>query len=399
MCRVAREKNKLLAVGHQRHYSVLYDNANYLVQNGLLGDIRHIRALWHRNNASPLVAKDKDGKPVYDPKTGLPDYVRDEKGNIVYLDSWKPTIPDDGQERRLRQVRLQEPRRADPLAALQPHRRRPDGRAGQPPARRLLDLPGQEAPAGRHRHRRHVLLHRRPRGRRPRLRHLRVPRQGRPKDKDHVVVTYSSINTNAFDELRRDGHGLARDDDRRGRRRRSCSTRRPATPATVAADEHHGREGAAGSRCSRPARARAGPTAAVGAGRPGDGRPLARLSRGARALRLLHPPRQRLELPRRQGAPAPLPRRGRPGRRRHRPDQQPRHAAEAADRVRPERGSTTPRPRSPRAPRPSPGGAEALPQRSANVTRAGLSGPALSYLPPGTPGRRPHRLIGFGHRV
>ena len=43
-----------------------------------------------------------------------------------------------------------------------------------------------------------------------------------------------------------------------------------------------------------------------------------------------------VELPRRQGPPAPLPRRGRPGRRRHRPDQQPRHAAEAADRVRPE---------------------------------------------------------------
>ncbi len=29
MCRVARETNRLLAVGHQRHYSVLYDNANY----------------------------------------------------------------------------------------------------------------------------------------------------------------------------------------------------------------------------------------------------------------------------------------------------------------------------------------------------------------------------------
>src|SRR3712207_6996072 len=43
MCRVARKQNKLLAVGHQRHYSVLYDNANYLVQQGHLGEIRHIR--------------------------------------------------------------------------------------------------------------------------------------------------------------------------------------------------------------------------------------------------------------------------------------------------------------------------------------------------------------------
>ena len=40
MIRKAKEKNLLLAVGHQRHYSVLYDNANRLVQNGLLGDIK-----------------------------------------------------------------------------------------------------------------------------------------------------------------------------------------------------------------------------------------------------------------------------------------------------------------------------------------------------------------------
>ncbi len=89
MCQVARDKNKLLAVGHQRHYSVLYDNANYLVQNDVLGDIRHIRALWHRNNAQPLVAKDKNGNPIYDPKTGLAEYVHDEHGKPVYRDSWK----------------------------------------------------------------------------------------------------------------------------------------------------------------------------------------------------------------------------------------------------------------------------------------------------------------------
>lgn len=94
MCRVARQENRLLAVGHQRHYSVLYDNANFLVQNGHLGEIRHIRALWHRNNANPRIAKDKDGKPIYNKETGDPEYVRDEKGNIVYIDSWKPDIPE-----------------------------------------------------------------------------------------------------------------------------------------------------------------------------------------------------------------------------------------------------------------------------------------------------------------
>ncbi|MEZ6115305.1 MAG: Gfo/Idh/MocA family oxidoreductase [Pirellulaceae bacterium] len=53
MIRVARENNVLLAVGHQRHYSVLYENANHLVKENLLGDIKFIRAQWHRNNSFP----------------------------------------------------------------------------------------------------------------------------------------------------------------------------------------------------------------------------------------------------------------------------------------------------------------------------------------------------------
>jgi predicted dehydrogenase len=93
MCRVARQTNRLLAIGHQRHYSALYDNANFLVQEGLLGEIRHIRALWHRNNAVPRIQKDKNGKLMYDSKTGEPVYQRDDKGNILYYDSWKPDTP------------------------------------------------------------------------------------------------------------------------------------------------------------------------------------------------------------------------------------------------------------------------------------------------------------------
>jgi len=53
MIRKAEEKGLLLAVGHQRHYSVLYDNANDLIRKGLLGDIKFIRAQWHRNNSFP----------------------------------------------------------------------------------------------------------------------------------------------------------------------------------------------------------------------------------------------------------------------------------------------------------------------------------------------------------
>lgn len=53
MIQVARKEKKLLAVGHQRHYNVLYENANDLIKKGLLGDIKFIRAQWHRNNSFP----------------------------------------------------------------------------------------------------------------------------------------------------------------------------------------------------------------------------------------------------------------------------------------------------------------------------------------------------------
>ena len=50
MGRVAEETGMLLATGHQRHYSILYDNAVDQIRRGLLGDIHHIRAQWHRGN-------------------------------------------------------------------------------------------------------------------------------------------------------------------------------------------------------------------------------------------------------------------------------------------------------------------------------------------------------------
>ncbi len=50
MGRVANELGLYLSVGHQRHYSVLYDNAVNLIRWGLLGQLHHIRAQWHRGN-------------------------------------------------------------------------------------------------------------------------------------------------------------------------------------------------------------------------------------------------------------------------------------------------------------------------------------------------------------
>jgi predicted dehydrogenase len=52
MARLAEEKGLLLATGHQRHYSVLYANAVATIRQGIIGDIHHIRAQWHRQNDS-----------------------------------------------------------------------------------------------------------------------------------------------------------------------------------------------------------------------------------------------------------------------------------------------------------------------------------------------------------
>ncbi len=61
MGRVSEATRKYCATGHQRHYSVLYDNAINLIKWGLLGEIHHIRAQWHRGN---LPGKDSWAMPL-----------------------------------------------------------------------------------------------------------------------------------------------------------------------------------------------------------------------------------------------------------------------------------------------------------------------------------------------
>ena len=71
------------AIGHhQRHYSTLYAHANEVVQSGILGDIRHIRALWHRNNVKPVLANGRPAMEMYNGKE-IP----------VYRDSWRRAVP------------------------------------------------------------------------------------------------------------------------------------------------------------------------------------------------------------------------------------------------------------------------------------------------------------------
>ncbi|MBS0210371.1 MAG: Gfo/Idh/MocA family oxidoreductase [Planctomycetes bacterium] len=61
MGRVSKQTKKILATGHQRHYSILYANAVDTIQRGLLGSVHCIRAQWHRGN---LPGKDSWQPPM-----------------------------------------------------------------------------------------------------------------------------------------------------------------------------------------------------------------------------------------------------------------------------------------------------------------------------------------------
>jgi predicted dehydrogenase len=196
MCRVARKTNRLLAIGHQRHYSALYDNANYLVQEGHLGEIRHIRALWHRNNAKPMPALDKNKQPVFDSK-GNPVYVKDDAGNIVYQDSWKRPIPDADREidykkygydslDQLIRWRLYNKTGAGLMAELGSHQL--DACSiflGKVHPLAVTGIGGTFFYTDGREVDDHVFVT------------FEFP--GKEKKNDHVVVTYSSINTNSFE--------------------------------------------------------------------------------------------------------------------------------------------------------------------------------------------------------
>ena len=60
MARTARETGRILQIGHQRHYNPIYEQAYRLIQEGAIGRITHVRALWHRNGSWR--------RPVPDPK-------------------------------------------------------------------------------------------------------------------------------------------------------------------------------------------------------------------------------------------------------------------------------------------------------------------------------------------
>ena len=49
MVQAARNAGKVLQIGHQRHANRLYHSALAMIRDGLIGEIYHVRTLWHRN--------------------------------------------------------------------------------------------------------------------------------------------------------------------------------------------------------------------------------------------------------------------------------------------------------------------------------------------------------------
>jgi len=76
MIKTAEETDRVLTIGHQRHYSLLYSHAQEVIRSGVLGDVKHIRALWHRNFSWPAAFDGKEFEFYFDgeetPRLSLP---------------------------------------------------------------------------------------------------------------------------------------------------------------------------------------------------------------------------------------------------------------------------------------------------------------------------------------
>ncbi len=86
MIDTAKKTGSILSIGHQRHYSLLYAHALEAIHSGILGEVRHIRALWHRNNSWPYKPDPKikivaGTQPFY--KDGWYGPIREEDANAL----------------------------------------------------------------------------------------------------------------------------------------------------------------------------------------------------------------------------------------------------------------------------------------------------------------------------
>jgi predicted dehydrogenase len=86
MVKAADNAKRMLAIGHQRHYSYLYANCRSIIEQGeALGDIRHIRAYWHRNQTNAAdIGDPKALNGDYDGWRGMrPILEEDERINLA----------------------------------------------------------------------------------------------------------------------------------------------------------------------------------------------------------------------------------------------------------------------------------------------------------------------------
>ncbi|MGH9341207.1 MAG: Gfo/Idh/MocA family protein [Acidobacteriota bacterium] len=64
MVDAAQTARKNLQIGHQRAYNPLYHEAKQLIDNGVIGDVYHVRAVWHRNGDWRRPVPDVDFDPT-----------------------------------------------------------------------------------------------------------------------------------------------------------------------------------------------------------------------------------------------------------------------------------------------------------------------------------------------
>jgi predicted dehydrogenase len=190
MIKVADETDRLLAIGHQRHYSMLYAQAVEVLNAGELGDVKYIRALWHRNNARPKL--NENGKPLLD-----------QNGHIVYQDSWHPDIPQKDRDALEKSIREHGYKSMEELVRWRLYDRTGGGLMAELGSHQLdacsiflgkehpLAVSGVGGKFFYHDDRDaddHVFVT------------FEFPGKNHAKDKnDIVVVTYSSISTNSFE--------------------------------------------------------------------------------------------------------------------------------------------------------------------------------------------------------
>jgi len=95
MGRTARRTGRLLSIGHQRHYSYLYANALEIAhQKDIIGDVRYIRAFWHRNQTNGGKPGAEKGEydtwlPKISPEDQKIDYARYGYQSVEELVRWR----------------------------------------------------------------------------------------------------------------------------------------------------------------------------------------------------------------------------------------------------------------------------------------------------------------------